>query len=127
MIIKLTSPLVQFSSRPLIISDERFQVPCFFMPFSEKPHSFKSFVISHSLTPSFTPRILFFVHDFCYNIQKGDEFMNENETNCSKEQLKLFLNNVALQSTNITLPEKCSCCPYMFEYKCRSEKCINEE
>jgi hypothetical protein len=52
---------------------------------------------------------------------------NTKETNCSKEQLKLFLNNVALQSINITIPEKCSCCHYMFEYKCRSEKCTIEE
>lgn len=33
----------------------------------------------------------------------------------------------AEQLINTKIPEKCSCCPHMFEYKCRADKCPYEE
>ena len=53
--------------------------------------------------------------------------MNKQDTQCSKEQFEQFVNLISSHSTNITLPAKCSYCPYMYNFKCRAEHCIQDD
>lgn len=53
--------------------------------------------------------------------------MNQQCNQGTKVKIEQLLNSLASQTTNITLPEKCMYCPYMFEYKCRADKCINNK
>ena len=31
------------------------------------------------------------------------------------------------EELNVSIPDKCACCPHMFNYKCRADKCPYEE
>lgn len=55
------------------------------------------------------------------------DFINEQEETINKllyqigKQAGMYSMDEGI--TNVRFPEKCECCPHLFEYKCRAEKC----